>query len=95
MVHPRHHEGFDWDEENEEHLASHGIYAYEVEQAYWNGATWAKDHGDQSGDYFMFGKTDGGRRITVVIEFIEVTRRLRAFTGWDSTTGERTKYFNE
>jgi hypothetical protein len=45
-----------------------------------------------SGDYKMIGETDGGRRLTIVVETKEVTRMLRPITGWEATKGDQSRY---
>ncbi len=92
MVHPLHHEGFEWDEGNENHLAEARIQWWEVEEVFWNRPKYAKDRASEPGDYFMFGLTDTGRALTVVIIANDVTLRLRAITGWESDQSERTRY---
>lgn len=92
-MHPRDAEGFEWDEEeNEAELWTHGIRWWGVEDVFWNGPTWTRDKRDASGDYKMIGETDGGRRLTIVVEVKTVRRILRPITGWNSTKGELSRY---
>lgn len=95
MMHPAQAFGFEWDEDNEEHLASHGITPWEVEQVFLNGPVWVPNRKDRSGAWKMLGWTDGGRALTIILVVIEAAKTpgmLRAFTGWDATAGERTRY---
>jgi len=46
-----------------------------------------------AGDWKMMGTTRGGRRLTIVIRFYEDRAVLRPITGWDTTVGERARYF--
>ena len=92
-MHPSDAEGFEWDEEeNEAELWTHGIRWWEVEDVFWNRPTWTRDKRDASGDYKMIGKTDGGRRLTIVVEVKTAKRALRPITGWESTKGELSRY---
>ena len=88
-------EGFEWDEGNEEHLADHGITPWEVEEVFWNRPVWVPNKKEQSGDWKMVGRTDGGRRLSIITQIKPAQRVLRAFTGWDCTPGERTRYLRE
>ncbi len=92
MVHPRWHEGFDWDEGNEGHLAESHITWWEVEEVFYGGPVWPRDRDAEPGDYFMIGKTGAGRALAIVVGINEITRRLRAITGWECDEGERTRY---
>jgi len=91
-MHPRDAEGLEWDEDNEEELWPHGIRPWEVEQVRWNRPVWAKDKREGSGDYKMVGATNGGRRLTIVVEVKAAKGLLRPITGWPSTKGELARY---
>ena len=95
MVHPRKIYGFYWSDAIHSHLSRHQIAWWEVEEVFWNEPTWAENDDDQPGDYLMYGKTDSGRRLTIVVVQDDVRDLLRVVTGWDSDSGERTKYFDE
>jgi uncharacterized DUF497 family protein len=87
-------EGFEWDEANESELADprHPIQPWEVEQVFWNVPVWAPNRRGRSGDRIMVGRTDGGRRLTIVVQVKGATRQLRPITGWPSTQAELSKY---
>jgi hypothetical protein len=91
-MHPRDAEGFEWDEENEDELWGHKIRPWEVEQVFWNHPVWAPNKKGRRGDCLMVGKTDGGRRLTIPVKPNEVSRQLRALTGWESSPAELSKY---
>lgn len=102
MVAPEYAEAFDWDDEDDErgntaHLAEArpdrpGIQTWEVEQVFANGGVFVPNKKAGSADWRLVGLTDAGRRLTLIVEYHEDRRVLRAITGWDCTPGERTRY---
>lgn len=94
-MNPAANEGFEWDDGNESHLARKRISFWEAEEVFWNNPTWAKDKRGRSGDYFMYGSTKAGRKLTLVVKVNASRRTLRVITGWDCTKGERTRYLDE
>ncbi len=91
-MHPRDAEGFEWDEANEDELWDHQIRPWEVEEIFWNRPTWVPNEADKSGDYKMVGVTNGGRKLTIVVDTNAVTRQLRPITGWKTTKGYLSRY---
>src|ERR687890_56132 len=93
-MHPKEAEGFEWDEANESELADprHPIQPWEVVQVFWNVPVWAPNRRGRSGDRIMVGRTDGGRRLTIVVQVKGATRQLRPIMGWLSTQAELSKY---
>jgi uncharacterized DUF497 family protein len=89
-VHPSQAEGFEWDEGNESELARHHITPIEIEQVFDNEPTWTANKRGRAGDWVMYGRTNGGRPLTIVMLLKEP--RIRAVTGWDMSTGERMRY---
>lgn len=87
-------EGFEWDDANERELGQphHPIQPWEVEDVFWNQPVWAPNKRGRSGDYIMVGRTDGGRRLTIVVQVKTITRQLRPITGWDSTPADLSRY---
>lgn len=92
MTDPRGAETIEWDDGNESELAAHGIYPNEVEQLWRNGPTVLPNRKDRSGDFKLVGRTDGGRSLSVIVNYNSTRRCLRPITGWDCTLGEMTKY---
>lgn len=88
-------EGWDWDEGNETELAGHHIVPEEVYTVWENGPLFVPNVKHRAGDWKMIGVTSGGRRLTIIVRFEEERLLNRAITGWDSTEGERSKYFKE
>jgi len=74
---------FLWDEDNEEHLAEHGIRPWEAEQVFFNRYVITpnkKKHGPRR--YRIDGRTDSGRTLRIIFEdFGKNTARI--ITGWD------------
>jgi uncharacterized DUF497 family protein len=91
-MHPRDTEGFDWNEGNEQELVPHRITDREAEEVFLNGPVWVRNKRSGSGDYKMIGYTNGGRALTLIVVVQQEARLLRVITGWDCTTGERTRY---
>jgi uncharacterized DUF497 family protein len=94
MDHPANAEAWEWDEGNESELANHGVRPAEVEAVFTNGPKWARNRRYRAGDWKMIGYTHGGRRLTVVVRYDSARRWLRPITGWDSTVGECSRYFD-
>lgn len=85
-------EDLEWDEANEDELWDHRIRQWEVDDVFWNRPVWAPNKRGRSGDYLMVGETDGGRKLTIVVQVKPVTKQLRPITGWGSTQGDLSRY---
>ena len=72
---------FEWDEGNESELAGHHIEPYEAEEIFLNGPVWRRDKKDAAGDYYITGRTDGGRILTIVVQ-LKAGHTVRPITGW-------------
>jgi uncharacterized DUF497 family protein len=94
-MHPRDAEGFEWDDENAAHLSQphHPISEDEAEDVFYNGPVWVP-HRRKRERWKMIGYTDGGRALTILVDVKVRTRQLRAFTGWECTPSERTRYLS-
>jgi hypothetical protein len=42
--------------------------------------------------WLMLGNTAGGRALTIAVHCLDMQRRLRPITGWNSTAGELTRW---
>ena len=71
------------------HLAAKAISPIDVEQVFANGGVFVPNKKAGSGDWKMIGPTNGGRLLTIVLVYEELTRTIRAFTGWKPTDNER------
>jgi len=91
-AHPRSAELIEFDDGNESELASHRISAAEVTQLLLNKPMWAPNTKGRAGLWLAVGYTNGGRALTVPVAYDELRLTVRPITGWDSTSGERTRY---
>lgn len=82
-----------WDEGNESELAAHQIRPTEVMEV-WDDEqlVFAPNKKNRAGNFKMIGSTYGGRVLTIVVHYDGEARILRPITGWNSTTGELTRY---
>lgn len=83
-MHPRNAVGFDWDEENEEHLARHGVTPEEVEQVFLGQRAFARNKTNRRGEWMMIGWTTGGRALSIIVNVRDKTATLRVITGYDA-----------
>jgi hypothetical protein len=79
-----------FDEGNASELARHRITPYEVREVLSNEPVWGRNKRARAGNFVMYGRTDGGRPLSIVVLLQDDI--LRPITGWDMTTGERTRY---
>jgi uncharacterized DUF497 family protein len=93
MTKPPGGEAWEWDEGNETELSRHRISSGEVYEVWDNGPVWVPNIRHRAGDWKMLGQTNGGRRLTIVIRFYSDRSVLRPITGWETTAGERSRYF--
>jgi len=91
--HPRYAEAWEYDEEDEEELWGHRISMQEVQQVWANDPVWAQNKRHRAGDWLMLGLTNGGRSLSVVVRWNSDRRTVEPITGWDSTDGEKRRYF--
>ncbi len=91
--HPSGGEVWEWDAGNEAEVSRHGISMSEVQEVWDNGPVWVPNIRHHAGDWKMLGRTNGGRRLTIVIRFYADRSVLRPITGWKMTAGERSRYF--
>jgi uncharacterized DUF497 family protein len=82
---------FEWDDENVDHLARHGITPDEVEEIF-QGQVLRRRGGTEARDrYRVLGRTVSGRYLAVVYQ-LKPNGVMRAFTGWTMTVAERRLY---
>jgi len=79
-----------WDDENEEHIARHGISVCEVNQVIGNPHLIARNPKRDDGSRLLIGRTDGGRTVTVAVVPTEDPSAWRPVTAFDATPAHRT-----
>ena len=80
----------EWDEDDEEHLARHGVSASEVAQLLTNENVIASNPHGMAGTIRLIGHTNGGRLLTVVLEPTRDQTTWRPVTAWPTTKAEET-----
>lgn len=79
---------FDWDEENEQKVWSHGLNAFEVEECFKNAHSTiphrqAKSQPERYGDrYEIRGMTDARRKLVIIVQYLGANW-IRPITAWD------------
>jgi uncharacterized DUF497 family protein len=91
-LHPSEADDLDFDDENEAHLARHGITPLEAHQVFVGKPIFVPNRKGLTATWLMLGDTAGGRTLTVAVLCLETQRRLRPITGWNSTAGELTRW---
>ena len=91
-MHPGQADDLEFDEVNEAHLARHGISATEVTQVWLNEPIYVPNKEALTARWLMLGDTAGGRSLTVAVVTLDLVRRLKPITGWNSTAGELTRW---
>jgi uncharacterized DUF497 family protein len=91
-LHPSKADDLDFDDENETHLARHGITPLEAHQVFVGRPIFVPNRKGLTATWLMLGDTAGGRALTVAVLCLETRRRLRPITGWNSTAGELTRW---
>ena len=91
-MHPDDADDLDFDEVNLDHLATHRITPRDVLEVWSDGPVYVPNKKGLAATHLMLGDTSGGRALTIAV--VTDTRRhlLRPITGWDSTTGELTRW---
>jgi len=85
---------FEWDEDNEEHIAEHDVDRYEAEDAVLDsGALCIRQGKDKFGNprYLFFGKTGDGRILVVLVDR-KAQHRWRVGMARDASPRERKSY---
>lgn len=80
---------FDWDEENEAHIAKHGVSTFEVEEA----ILFCKPFYQRSreGKYVAYAVTEDGRHLFIVFAF-KGSGHIRPISARDMTEKEKRYY---
>jgi len=80
--------GFEWDDDNLDHLAHHGISADEVEELFSGPILRRRGGTDALDRYRVLGRTAAGRYLAIVYQ-AKPSGVIRAFTGWAMSISER------
>ena len=91
-MHPSEADDLEFDDENEGHLARHGVTPLEVFQVFRNAPTFVPNKKGHEAEWLMLGYTDGGRALTVSVLSKEVQRLLRPVTGRTSKQWELARW---
>ena len=86
-------ENIEWDEGNEPKVVAHGISPNEVMEALLDAEIWRPNQKGKTGNWKVYGKTQGGKAITMVILWDPIRMNLRPITAWPSSESEKGKYF--
>lgn len=87
-------DGFEWDEQNEGHIARHDVDTYEAEEAATDpNAIFRRSGEDRFGNprYMCVGKTEDGCILFLVVDLKE-ERRWRIGSARDTVPRERKEY---
>ena len=79
----------EFDDDNVEHIHAHGVFPEEIEQVTGNRYATARNRRAPASRIMMFGFTDGGRALSVVLEATQDPAVWRPVTAWDATPEER------
>ena len=83
---------FEWDDENVQHLARHGLDADQVNAMLGSRITVIRNKRAGAGHYKFIGRTRGGDVITIVVARTAMSGRWRPITGARSTDAEESQY---
>ncbi len=82
---------FEWDDDNVDHLAHHGISADEVEELFCASILRRRGGTDALDRFRVLGRTAAGRHLAIVYQ-AKPGGVIRAFTGWEMSIAERMVY---
>ena len=83
---------FDWDEYNEPKIWNkHRVTADEVEDCFFNIHVLKKKPGS-SDRYYLYGKTNGGRCLFIVFQYVKDIEFIRPISARDMNSGEFSVY---
>jgi len=78
-----------WDEQNEKHIATHGVTPREVNQIVENPHIVVKNRKHRRGQLLMIGSTHGGRVLTVALARAKSKDAWRPTTAYAATDAQR------
>jgi len=77
-----------WDEQNEGHIADHGVTPREVNQMVENPHIVVKNRNHRRGQHLMIGRTHGGRVLTVPLAKTRLRDTWRPTTAYPATDAQ-------
>jgi uncharacterized DUF497 family protein len=77
-----------WDEQNEEHIAEHGVTPREVNQMVENPHIVVKNRRHRRGQHLMIGRTHGGRVLTVPLTKTSLRDTWRPTTAYPANDAQ-------
>jgi len=78
-----------WDEQNEEHIAKHGVTPREVNQMVENPHIFVRNRRHRRGQLLMIGSTHGGRVLTVALAKAKSKDAWRPTTAYGATDAQK------
>lgn len=81
-------ESFDWDEENEGHVARHGLRAFDLNDVLESRFGVLRNKDDAAGQYRIVGRDFTGRLVTIVVAPTAERGVWRPVTAWPTTGGD-------
>ena len=81
-----------FDDQNEEHIARHGVTIGEIEQVWLDEPLYFPNRRGRHAAYLMIGRTYGGRLLTVPLAGDRTVGDFRPITAWDSTPADIARY---
>src|SRR5258708_39465744 len=80
---------WEWDEDNEEHIARHGVLPAEIEQVRWGKPKFRRNRTSRAATHQMIGPDEGGRVVAVfIVERTTVPGRRRAIAARPATPAD-------
>jgi uncharacterized DUF497 family protein len=81
-----------WDEDNEDHIARHGVRPEEVEEVVFDSASlFLRTRREEARRYMVLGLTEAGRSLFVVLDPLG-GNRAHVVTARDMTDGEKQRF---
>ena len=82
---------FEWDDENIDHLARHGITRLEAEEVFYGRVLRLRHRTDAPDRHGVLGRTGSGRYLVMLYQ-PKARGVVRVFSGWDMSPSERRRY---
>lgn len=83
----------EWDEDNEPKVIKHGLSPIEIIEALADAETWRPNEAGKTGNWKVYGRTTGGKAVTMVVLWDPIRMSLRPITAWMASETEKGRYF--